>query len=294
MKVLFFVLVTAFLFTTHEPVSKLIAGDINPYAITAIRFFIGSCVCLPFSVREVVTLKMKLKWKDFLILGGLGVLDICISMVLLQVAVKNAESPALISIIFSSNSIITIFLSAIFFRSKLTRVKVIGIVLCVIGVITSADIGSGSNIGSIVLALLSAATFSVYTILCKKFIAKFSGVIQTGFSFFMGSVVLLIALFIGGFDIVGGITASNITEVLYLSVVVTGVGYLAYFAAIKTGGAHIAAITFLIKPILSPFMTWVINGIRPNSDIIIAVVLVVIGAALAGGIFNRKVIDERH
>lgn len=289
-KELFFVLITAVLFTTHEPVSKLIANDINPYAITAIRFFGGSLVCLPLSVREVIRNKIKLNGKDFLILGGLGVLDICVSMVLLQIGVKMADSPALISIIFSSNSIITIILSAIFLKSKLTKVKIVGIVLCVVGVLVSVDIGSGSNAGSIIFAILAAATFSVYTVLCKKYMYRFSGVIQTGISFFLGSSVLLIILFLGGVDIVGGISGTNITEVMYLSVVVTGIGYLAYFAAIKSGGPQIAAITFLIKPILTPFVTWVVNGIVPSYSIIIAVILVVIGAALSGGALrnNRK------
>ncbi len=282
-KELFFVLVTAILFTMHEPVSKLIANDINPYAITAIRFFIGSLVCLPLSVREIIKNKIKLKGKDFLILGGLGVLDICVSMVLLQIGVKMADSPALISIIFSSNSIITIILSAIFLKSKLTKVKVVGILLCVVGVLLSADLGSGSNAVSIILAVLAAATFSVYTVLCKRFMHKFTGVIQTGISFFMGSSVLLIILLIGGVDIVGGISASNISEVMYLSVIVTGVGYLAYFSVIKSGGPQVAAITFLIKPILTPFMTWIVNGIVPDYSIIIAVILVAIGAALSGG-----------
>lgn len=282
-KELFFVLVTAVLFTTHEPVSKLIANEIDPYAITAIRFFIGSLVCLPLSIREIIRNKIKLNGKDFLILGGLGVLDICVSMVLLQIGVKIADSPALIAIIFSSNSIITIVLSVIFLKSRLTKVKIVGIVLCVAGVLASVDVGSGSNVGSIIFAILSAATFSIYTVLCKKFMHRFSGVIQTGISFFLGSSVLLLILFFGGVDIVGGISGSNITEVMYLSVAVTGIGYLAYFAAIKSGGPQIAAITFLIKPILTPFVTWIVNGIVPSFRVLVAVVFVVIGAGLAGG-----------
>lgn len=282
-----FVLITALCFTTHEPVSKLIANEINPYAITAIRFLIGSLVLLPFSIGEIVKKKIKLTAKDFGIMTGLGILFICVSMVLLQVAVKVADSPALIAIIFSSNSIMTIVLSAIFLNVKLTGGKIIGIILCVIGVLVSADITAGSNLLSVILALLAAITFSIYTVLCKKYMTKISGVIQSGISFLTGSVILILALFICNIDVFGGVAVSNITEVLYISVIVTGVGYWAYFGAMKNGGAQTAALAFLIKPILTPFATFAINGIVPNSNIIIAVILVVIGAAMASGILQN-------
>lgn len=285
----FFILIVAILFTTHEPVSKLIANEINPFALTAIRFFIGSLVCLPLSIREIVKKKLKLTGKDFLILAGLGVLDICVAMVLLQVSVKIADSPALISILFSSNSIFTIILSAIFLKTKLTKSKMLGVILCVIGVVMSVDIGAGSNMLSIVLVLLSAIIFSVYTILCKKCIHRFDGSIQTGISFFIGSSVLMLILLVCGVDIIGGITASNIPEIGYLSVIVTGFGFLLYFTVLKKAGPYVAALTYLIKPVLTPFAAWIVNGIVPDYTIIIAVILVAIGAAISGGAIENLI-----
>ncbi len=284
---IFFVIITALCFTTYEPVSKLFANEINPYAITAIRFFIGALVFLPFSIRQIVKDKMKLTGKDFLIMTGLGILFICVSMVILQVAIKVANSPALIAIIFSSNSIITIALSAIFLGNQLTKTQVLGIALCVIGVLVSADLSKGSNALSVVLGLLSAVTFSVYTVLCKKYMMKVSGIVQTGFSFIIGSVILLAVLLVCGIDVVGGLSASNVGLVLYVSVIVTGVGYGAYFLAISKGGAQIAAIAFLIKPILTPFATFFINKITPNSNVILALILVVVGATLCSGMLQN-------
>ena len=278
-----FVIITAILFTTHEPVSKLIATEINPYALTAIRFFLGSLVCLPFSIRGIIKNKLRLNLKDFLILGGLGVLMVCISMVVLQVGVKVADSPALISVLFSSNSIFTIIFSVIFLKSKMTKVKIAGVILCVIGVIFSMDLGAGSNALSIVLGILSAIIFSIYTVLCKALIHRFGGLIQAGLSFFLGSSVLLIVLAICGIDIIGGISAGNILELAYLSIPVTGIGYVLYFSALQRSGPHVAALTFLIKPVLAPFVAWIINGIVPDYTIIIAVILVAIGASLSGG-----------
>ena len=265
-----YVLITALCFATHEPASKLLDGQINPYAITAIRFLIGGLALLPFSIIEIRKKKIKLTGKDFGIMTGLGILFICVSMVLLQVSVAIADSAAIIAIIFSSNSIITIIMS-----------------LCVIGVFVAADITGGTNVLSVILAILSALTFSTYTVLCKKFMTKLTGVIQSGISFIIGSLILLVALMIIRIPVWDGVSGGNIVNMLYIAIVVTGIGYWAYFGAIKNGGPQTAALAFLIKPILTPFAAFAITGEPFSSNVLVAVVFVVIGASLAGGVIQN-------
>ena len=278
-----YVLITALLFTTYEPVTKLFAEAINPYAITAIRFLIGALVLLPFSILEIKKKKIKLNPKDLLVMGTLGTVFICGSMVVLQIAVKLAESPALIAIIFSSNSILTIVLSAIFLKARMTKVKWLGVALCVVGVLISADFSKGSNMTSVALALVAALIFSIYTVVSKQYMKKVSGIIQNGFSFLFGSLVLCIILLICRVDIVGGISSDNIGHLLYAGIAVSGIAYWTYFSAIRIGGAQTAALVFFIKPILTPIATFFINGIAPNGSLLLAVVFVVAGAVLASG-----------
>jgi len=276
-----YVIITAVLFTTFEPVCKLFSDVVDPYAITALRFFIGSLILLPFSAVEIVKKKIKLQAKDYLVMTLLGVLFICVSMVFLQMAVKMADSPALIAIIFSSNSVFTIIFSVFFLKVRITKQNTAGIILCIFGVILCADFTQGSNAMSVILGLLSAITFSIYTVLAKKYMTKVSGVIQTGISFFSGSAILLIILLLCGIKVTDGIDSSNILLFLYVAIFVTGVGYAAYFAAMKAGGAQLAAISFMVKPILTPFATFFINGIVPGAKVIIALILVVIGLYMA-------------
>jgi len=276
-----YVIITAVLFTTFEPVCKLFSDVVDPYAITALRFFIGSLILLPFSAVEIVKKKIKLQAKDYLVMTLLGVLFICVSMVFLQMAVKMADSPALIAIIFSSNSVFTIIFSVFFLKVRITKQNTAGIILCIFGVILCADFTQGSNAMSVILGLLSAITFSIYTVLAKKYMTKVSGVIQTGISFFSGSAILLIILLLCGIKVTDGIDSSNILLFLYVAIFVTGVGYAAYFAAMKAGGAQLAAISFMVKPILTPFATFFINGIVPAAKVIIALILVVIGLYMA-------------
>ena len=52
--------------------------------------------------------------------------------------------------------------------------------------------------------------------------------------------------------------AENWLAVLYIGVVVTGIGYLAYFKAIEYSDATTGSITFLIKPAIAPFIAMIL------------------------------------
>ena len=106
-------LLTALLFVTLEPVSKLIAGEISPFAITFWRFAIGSLILLPFAVGKIKKGALNISGKDLLTCTLLGILFICVSMVSLQVAVKESANASLIAIIFSSNSVFTLLFAVL-------------------------------------------------------------------------------------------------------------------------------------------------------------------------------------
>lgn len=275
------IIITTLTFTTLEPVSKLIASEISPFAITFIRFFIGGLTLLPFSLKQLKKKRLTLTGQDYTFMGLLGALCICISMPLLQYAVKIADSPALIAIIFSANSVFTILFAALILKDKITPKRLLAVALCVAGVLISVDFSSGTNLMSVLLAVISALIFSLYTVLSKKHMSKLTGIIQTGFSFTIGSVLLLLFLLITGTKVFSGISSSNIHNLLYLGIVVTGVGYWAYFYGMELSGTIAASLVFFIKPILTPFATFFINGIAPDGKVFAALVLVLLGSFLA-------------
>lgn len=273
-KGILYALITAIVFVTLEPVSKLIANDVNPYAITFWRFLIGSFILIPPAVIKVKKEKIHITVADWLKMILLGILFICISMVVLQIAVKQAEAPSLIAIIFSANSVFTILLAFLINKEKLNRNKVIALMLGVLGVVLCADFGSGANLISVLLAVLAAITFSLYTVISQKYTKKISGVIQSSIVFLTGSIVLLIVLLVMGEDVSLPLEPMTLSILGYLGIFVTGIGYVAYFKAIEKGGAIMASFAFFIKPILTPFVTWVVNGIVPDFKVFLAIICI--------------------
>lgn len=274
-------IITALVFTTLEPVSKLIAEQVNPYAITFWRCMIGALVLMPFALVKIKKQKIQIGLKDIGMQCLLGTLLICVSLVVLQIAVKKADSPSLIAIIFSSNSVLTILFAMLLLKEKMTKRKLIAVILCVAGVLVCADFSSGTNLVSVVYAVIAALSLSLYTVLSKKYMKKIGGVIHTALSFFFGSLVLLVVLLFTETEIIPSLTTSNVSILIYLGIVVTGIGYWAYNMAIEKGGAMIASLAFFIKPILTPFATFFINGIVPEMKVFVALVLIVGGSYFA-------------
>ena len=280
---------TAILFVTLEPFSKLIANDVTPFAITLWRFIIGSVMMLPFAIIKIKKENIKLTAKDMALIGLLGAFVICISMITLQIGVKKADSPALIAIIFSSNSIFTILFSVFILKDKLTSNKIIALILGVAGVLLCADFSKGTNLESVIYAVIAALSFSLYTVLSKKFTKKFGGIIQTSFGFLLGSIVLLVFLLIMGgitsdaaYTIMPSVINTNVVlNLVYLGIFVTGLGYLFYFKAMEKGGALMASFAFFIKPILTPFVTLIVNGIAPNAKVFAAVLCIAVASYFA-------------
>ena len=288
-KGILFAALTAILFVTLEPVSKLIANDVTPFAITLWRFIIGSVMMLPFAIMKIKKDKIKITGKDVALIGILGVFIVCFSMIALQIGVKKADSPALIAIIFSSNSIFTILFSLLILKDKLTVNKVIALIFGVAGVLLCADFSSGTNLVSVAYAVFASLSFSLYTVLSKKFMKKFGGIIQTSFGFLLGSVALLVFLLVmsavtndAAYTIMPSVINTNVVlNLIYLGIFVTGLGYLFYFKAMEHGGAMMASFAFFIKPILTPFVTFIVNDIIPEWNVYVAVACIVVASYFA-------------
>ncbi|MBQ7256998.1 MAG: EamA family transporter [Abditibacteriota bacterium] len=282
MKTVFYLIVAVIAFTTFEPVSKLITDTVSPVAITGIRFLLGGLMLYPLAFGFLKKQNLKIQAKDYFIMGGLGILCICISMLSLQQAVKLAPSPAVIAIVFSVNSVITITLGSLVLKEKLTLYKILAIILCIIGICFMFDPQGGANVMSIAYALIAAVSFSLYTVFSKKMNEKYSASINSAVGFTIGGLILFVYSYIGGCGLtdLSLIDTKVIFVLLYLIIVVTGIGYIAYFKAFEEGGAVAAGLVFFIKPILTPFVTWIVNGIVPDYKVFIALALIIIGSYL--------------
>lgn len=279
-KVYIGVIMAAFLFGTMEIALKIAGSSIDSFQLTAVRFFIGGLLLLPFAIKEMRDNDIRLDIKQFLYLGLVGIICIPVSMLIFQIGVLKSNA-ATASVLISMNTLFTLIFARIIDNEKISRNKIIAIFVGIIGalfMIKPWDMQEGNTVLGVVLVLIGAAAFGLYTVMGKKATDQVGIFVQTSFSFIEGSIVLAVINLIIGKPIIAGINMDNILPVLYVSVFVTGLGYLFYFIAIKYSNAVTGSVTFFIKPAIAPILAVIIlhESIYWNS--IVGIILVLIAS----------------
>lgn len=253
-----YIILAAIIFSTMEIVGKMIAVKINPYQLTFIRFLIGGLILLPFSIKEIRYLKLKLTIKDFWFFLFNGTLCVTICMSFFQLAVLYTKAST-VAIVFSTNPIFTIPFAYIILKETITRKTIVSLCLSLIGILFILDpFNLSSDYKGIVFAILAAVTFSLYSVIGKLKMEKYGGLISNCFTFLLGDAVLLIGIVIFKIPILHGINPSNIIQIIYLGIIVTGLGYVFYFLAMKETSAIAGSSVFFIKPALAPLLSLII------------------------------------
>jgi drug/metabolite transporter (DMT)-like permease len=243
-----------------EVAIKVAGAALDPLQLTFLRFFIGGLLVLPFGLSELKKLKGVMDAKMWLFQILLGIICVPVSMLLFQYGVLESNA-ATSAVIFCVNPIFTAIFAHFFNHGdRFSSYKAIAILLVVPGIIMMLrpwDIQDGNTVIGALLSVGAAATFSLYSVLGTRTIAKVGTFAQTGIGFLSGSLVLLVVLLISGRPIVSGVL-ENIPIVLYVSVVVTGLGYIVYFLAIRYSNATTGSVTFLIKPAIAPIIAVIV------------------------------------
>lgn len=276
-----FILLTALAFGTMEISLKIAGNSFSPLQLTFLRFSIGGILLLPLAVRDIRKRKIKLIREDWIYLFALGCINICFSMILFQMGVSESNAGTA-AIVFSVNPVFTMIISHFIVKDKFDRQKCTTIVFSMIGLTVVADpktLIDGGNIG-ILITLCASLSFALYTTLGKLKISKIGGIAQSSLSFLMGSSVLLVVMLAKGEPVISEINSTNIGVLIYVSVVVTGLGYVCYMKAIELCGPTTASFAFFIKPIIALVLAAIILAEEITLHVVIGMILILVGCVI--------------
>lgn len=295
---LYIVIATLF-FSSMEIALKSVSGQFNAVQMNLTRFLIGGLVLIPFALRTLKKKKEHLDKKSLLHFAGLGFLGVVVSMTFYQLAVENANA-SVVAVLFSSNPVFVLFFSGIILHEVIKKNHVAAIVLEIIGILVIVNpLHTSLNIAGVVMAILAAVAFALYSVFSKKQCNRYGGVVVTCGSFLFASLEMLLLIGIShvgpvadmlsgsglalfaNIPLLTGYTASNVLTMLYICIGVTGGGYAFYFMAIEETSANTASLVFFFKPVLSPILAVLILHEAVPFNMVIGVLLI-----LAGSIAN--------
>lgn len=291
-----YIILAAVIFSTMEITGKLAVG-LNPIQLNFLRFIIGALILIPPTIKVIKNKKIKFKKNDLYYFLGTGFLCVVVSMSLFQLAITYTKAST-VAIIFSTNPVFTVMLAYLLLNENLKKGTIISIVFSLIGIVCILNpFGTNSDMKGIVLSILSAVTFSVYSVVGKMRSAKYGSIALNCITFLVGSFIMLVIIFItklsairsminpnGNFSfmsnipVFAGINEQNIFPLIFLGIVVTGLGYMFYFLAMDETSATTASVVFFIKPALAPILALIILSEKIPINTVIGIVLILIGS----------------
>ena len=303
-----YILITIVMFTSYEVVLKFISGQLNSMQLTLCRFAVGFVILLPLALHTLNKRGERLDGKSLAHFALLGLLGIALSMPILHVAVNYAGS-SVAAVLFSCNPVFVTFLAFFLLKEPILPRHIAALVLEVAGTIAIINpFQTSVNLLGTGLALLSTILFSFYGVLGKRKCARYGGAVVTCFSFFFGSLILLVLILLfhipalaqalmgaglsdfANIPIFAGYTQGNLPYVLFVSVGVAGIGFCCYFLAMEYQPASVVSLVYFFKPALAPVLAWFIHGEIISRNMLLGIVLIVAGSlcAIVPGILEAR------
>lgn len=269
--------------------SKPLMEHFDPFGLTLARFTAGLAVLLAASVFTGGTGGLlSMGARDALPLLFLGFLNVFLAMSLLQLAVKASPASAAATLL-CSNPIMVLLFSVLTGRERPSLLRISAFVTGISGILLVWRSQGGSESGGTALALASAAVFAAYTLAGKSVAARVSPLDASIVSFAGGTASLAVFMAVDGrrvFDSGWTPSATDLASMLWLGLVVSGAGYLAFFGMLKSGPASSASLVFFAKPAVATILSMTLLGERPGPGFLPGLVLVTAGSAaglLSGG-----------
>ncbi len=270
---------------TVYPVTKMIVSNVDPLLISFLRYLLGIVPILPFFIREIKRNNIKIEKRDLVEMTFLGLLGVTAFALFLfyGIQLSTASNGSLLA---NTQPVFTTLLAPLLISESLSFSRLLGAVIGFVGIslvvtggnFTEFNLLQGHFLGDMLL-ILSAFSMGVYSILLKKHIGNYGGLLPTFITMLSGTLFLVFPILIveGGFGSILHIRLHDWFLLLYIGVVGTALVYLMFNSALKKIGV-IRSVGFkLFIPVFGVFFSVLMLGEKPGVFVITGA-LIVIGA----------------
>lgn len=310
-----FIVLCAVIFSTMEVMLKTVHGVFAPMQITCLRFLVGGVLLIPFAVRSIRKKNAVLTRKDLGFFACAGFLCVVIAMSLYQMSVTYTRA-SIVAVIFSCNPIFVTVLAHFLLHEEIHKNHIIALILELTAALIIIDpIHASLDPTGALLAILSAAMFSFYSVFGKKRTPRFGGIAVTCLSFLFGATELVALLLFGrtaaGASLYGAlglkifidvplfenIPLSALPALLYICCINSAAGFVCHMMAMEKTSAQEASLIFFLKPIIAPIFALIFLKEEIPLNMIVGIVCFLAGslcAILPGILAQRKILKAEQ
>jgi drug/metabolite transporter (DMT)-like permease len=252
-----FAMLAALIWSGNFIIARALNNKIPPFSLNFYRWLIASLIILPFAVKQSASQwkLVKRSWSYFFwaSLSGIVLFN---SLIYIGAHFTSAINLALIGT--TSSPIMAVIFARIFLKEKIRWMKLIGMILCSIGVLFLLLKGNFKNLLSLhfstgdLWSLAAACSFAVYNTLVKK---KPAGITPVYFLFviFVLGTLILFPFFLWELNHYQTVIFSNdiIFSILYIGIGASVICFLIWNIAIGKLGAGRTALFGNLIPVFS-------------------------------------------
>jgi drug/metabolite transporter (DMT)-like permease len=241
-------------------VYKFAIVSFDPFSIIFIRLLIS--IVFLFSYAALSKRMMKIRkedWKWFMLLALFEPFIYFIG----EVYGITMVTSTMAAIIIATIPLVVPVAAYIFLRERLNRTNIIGLAISFVGVLLVVLASEGKLLGNIKgILLMFLAVFGAvgYTILAKKLIHTYNGIMITAWQSTFGAVMVLpffLLIDLPSLD-VNAIAAESLWAILYLGVFGSSICFILFIIAIRELGASKANVFANLVPVVAAFVSFLV------------------------------------
>jgi len=229
--------------------------DLNPFVIVFGRVFTGALFMLTWLLfsKEPLRINNRADYKKLIMMGIL--LSLHWTTFFASIQLSNVATGVLT---FSAFPVFVSLLQPLIFHKKIAKKEVLFGLMTLIGVlfiVPFKDLFGNTMAGSIV-GLCSGVLYAVFTIFNEQLVKTYSGKKVAFYEQSTATVFLLPSLFI----IKPVVTAGDITLLILLGTLFTGVAHTLFINGLKQVSAYMASIITMLEPLYSIILAYLLLG----------------------------------
>lgn len=250
-------LIAVIIWSGNYVIARGIIHSVPPISVAFYRWFFACLVMLPLAYKSFKKdLPILLQHKTYLFFTALTGVSIFNTFIYIAGHYTKAINLALIGT--TGAPIIAIILAAIFLKEILTLFRIIGMLICIVGILVLLSQGSWQRLSNFhfekgdVLMFISAFSFAVYNILVRKKPSTISSLSFLLCTFIIGTLVL-VPFYIYELSVSTPVqwNSNLVFTFAYLAIGNSVISFLCWNTAIKYLGAARTALFTNLIPIFS-------------------------------------------
>lgn len=268
--------------------------EIQAYGLDAIQVTEIRCIIVSVAMALIIFFYnrdyFKIRLKDLWIFFGTGVIGI-VSFNVLYFESNNYVPLSTTAVLLYTAPFFVLILSVLIFKEKLTKQKVLSLILAFTGCILIAGlIGGGSdfNMKGFLLGLGSGLGYGLYTIFSKFALKKYHPMTLTFYTFLVAGVCLLPFSNVLQIWDVAATYPDALMWMLALGLLISTLPYFLYNKGLSGLDAGVASVVAFSEPMVATIAGFIIYGESPSIEDILGILLILSAIILLNIDFTKK------